>query len=429
MTNLDRWRLYLRDVESSDIYIDWTFYTMVSAALQRRVCLNQIPHLASGRPIFPNIYVIFIGPPGIGKSSAAFWAVELFKTFGGFDSLTSHSKRIIKIAPSSLTVEQLYRYMNTNYALFELPKDLQTSKDSSGSIIKHYLSSPLAFFATEELGSLFRENTSDLVKFVTEGWDCGDFHRETKTQGVDFIKSMCTTMLGCGTPDWIAEVSKNGLLQQGFTARTIFVWSEKKRHLKAMWDFEADDQQAAWKELQVHVKKLTQLYGPVRLAPDAKEWLDRWYEDGGETNRLNPDKRLLDYYTRKKVHLIKTAMVVHYAERYDSTITIADFLEALRLLDRTELDMHKALLGTAFENPAAKVAAKLEDKLINGSRKVDGTFDVVHWVPESKLLLHVYDDCINGRATFDEAVKYLSDTGRIDIGTQNGKPAYKLKRQ
>lgn len=428
MTNLDRWRLYTRDVESSDIYVDWTFYTMISAALQRRVCLGQIPHLAKGRPIFPNIYVIFIGPPGIGKSSAAYWAVELFKTFGGFDSLTSHSKRIIKIAPSSLTVEQLYRYMNTNYSLFDLPKEYHLSKDTTGALIKQYLSSPLAFFATEELASLFRENTADLVKFVTEGWDCGDFHRETKTQGVDFIKNMCITLLGCGTPDWIAEVSKNGLLQQGFTARTLFVWSEKKRHLKAMWDFDAPEQQEAWKELQVHVKKLTQLFGPVHLTREAKEWLDKWYESGGETNRLNNDRRLTDYYTRKKVHLIKTAMVMHYAESCSNELTIPDFTAALRLLDRTELDMHKALLGTSYENPAAKVASLIEDKLINGSRRPDGTFDDVHWIPESKLLLHVFEECVNGRATFDEAVKYLSDTGRVAAGIKDGKPAYKLRR-
>lgn len=428
MTNLERWRIYCQDLESDDLYIDWTFYAMISAALQRRVCLNQIPHVATpqSRPLFPNVYVIFIGPPGAGKSSAGGVAKGMFESFGGFEALDQHHKRIIKVAPSSLTVEQLYKHLNNNYSLFKLPESYHSAKDAAGKVITSYISSPIAFFATEELASLFRENTSDLVNFISEGYDCGDFHRETKTNGVDFVKNMCVMLFGCATPEWIKEVSGNGLLKQGFAARTIFIWSEAKRHLRMFWKFDRPEQQEAWNALRTHVKSLTQLYGPAQFTDEANDWLRNWYESGGEVPTGNKAKCLTDYYTRKKVHLIKMSMIVHYADNLTHSITVESCKKALAVLDRAEMNMHKALLGSATENPAAKIAQLIEDKLVNGSI---ASGESTHFVKEGALLLHVYEHCTNGRATFDDAIKYLLDTGRIVQGMNTGKIAYKATKE
>lgn len=429
--NLDRWMCYCQDLESDSLFIEWTFYATISAALQRRVCLDQIPHVATpqSRPLFPNLYIIFIGPPGCGKSSAAGVAKGLFQSFGGFESLDAQQKRIIKVAPSSMTIEQLTRYLNNNYTLHKLPDQYATlAKDSTGKHIGTYISTPIAFLATEELGSLFREHTSDLVNLVTEGYDCGDYHRETKTQGVDFIKHMCVMLFGAATPTWVKEVSKNGLLKQGFSARTIFVYAEKKRHLRARWRFDRPEQLAAWEDLRTHVRNITKLYGPVRFSPEAERWIDEWYENGGELPR-NKDKRLEDYYGRKKVHLIKTAMVMHYADNLGSEISLACVKRALALLERTELTMHKALLGATGDNPAEVVAQKIEDMLVNGARTLDGVTAETHFVKESAILLNVWGDCLNGRATFDEAIGYLVGTGRAVAGQINGKVAYRATRK
>jgi len=420
-TNLERWRYFYKDIESPDLFIDWTFYCTISAALQRRVCLDQVPHLAIGRPLYPNLYVIFIAPPGIGKSTAAYGSVDIFKSFGGFDSLETLDKRLIKVAPSSLTLEQLYRYLNVNHTMHTLdPK--YVVPNPKGKALTKYMSSPLAFFATEELGTLFQENTSDLVKFITEGYDCGDFHRETKTQGVDFIKHMCLMLLGCATPDWITEVSKNGLLKQGFAARTIFVWGDKKRHIRRKYTYSAD-QLKELGEFKKHLLALTKVYGPLTESPEADEWFTKWYEDGGEINRLNKDRRLVDYYARKKVHMTKVGMVMHFADKTDLTIGIEDYQNALAFLTLTEKDMHMALLGTSSDNPAYMIAAKIEERL-NEKLKLPDGHEI--WTPEGELLMHTWEHCTNGRATFDEAIKYLQDTKKIQVQPSNGKPCYRI---
>jgi len=421
MTNLERWRFYLKDLESPDLFIDWTFYAMISASLQRRVAWEEWPHQCSPTCQFPNIYVIFIGPPGVGKTSAATFAKEIFKGFGGFERIEDKYKRRISIAPSSASVEQLWRYMNSNPAVV---KGDALPPNPDGSKAAPYISTPLAFLCAGELGSLFRENTQDLVTFVTEGWDCGDFHRETKTQGVDFLKSMCLTLLGAATPNWVKEVSKTGLLQAGFTARTIFVYAEQQRQRKLEYVYTAE-QIEQWKLLTEHIRKITdpKLYGPVRVTPEAREFFKHWYESGAwDKNRINKDESLEDYYTRKKLHIMRLSMVIHFADSTTLEVTLDDIKKAMALLARTEPDMHIALNRQSVANPSSKVARLIKERLHTDT--VNG-----EWVNEGKLLSLVFNECDGGRVTFNEAVQFLIDCGDVNTTIRNGKSVYRLSHR
>lgn len=412
-TNLERWRYFTKDLESPDLYIDWTFYATISAALERRVAFERWPHEEIGRAIFCNLYTIFIGPPGVGKSTAAAWSLDLFRSFGGFKSLDDMHRRKINVAPSSTSLEGLYRYMSEHSKTITLPPDAPVEDSKQ----KHTLATPIAFFAVDELATLFHTNTDDIVNFLSQGFDCQDFHRQTKTQGVDFLKSMCVTLLGCATPDWIRTVSKNGLLKQGFAARTVFVWGGEKRHLCARPQY-TPAQIAEFKRIREHIEKLLRVYGPMYPTPDAIKWLDEWYMKDGEKLPPGKDKILTDYYARKRVHLIKLAMLMHFADSVTLTVTVEDFERALRLLERTEVEMHIALLGQQSENPAARVASLIMQQMKKYQQNGD-------WVKEGILLHETFDDCLNGRATFDEAAKFLIDTGRLVAEARNGKICYR----
>ena len=63
MTNIEKWRYFLKDLESPDLFIDWGFYSMISTALQRRVWL--FPDTFT---LYPNLFVLLVGPPAAGKS-------------------------------------------------------------------------------------------------------------------------------------------------------------------------------------------------------------------------------------------------------------------------------------------------------------------------------------------------------------------------
>lgn len=401
MTNYEKWFYYLDSLESPDSFIEWTWYLTVSAALQRRVSLFGAPDLPDVRQqIYPNQFVVFIGPPGVGKTQAAKHAKLIFRSLAHVKTLEDgkvETTEIIKTGPSSITVQQLYRYLALNYTTTDLSKTLPNPTPKG----KVYIHSSLAFFCGDELGNLIQDSADGIVGFMTEAWDCGDFHRETKTQGIDIIKRLCMTLIGSATPDWIREATQNKVLKQGFAARTIFLYEDKKRKLTHKFDFKPE-QIKARDELAKHIQQLTLLCGEVKLTDEAEEFIRNWYINGG-TKPINRDKRLADYYERKKVHLYKMAMAVHFSESLSLEITLDEVKQALAVLTRAEHSMHKAL-SFGGENPIYSIAQE-------AMRVIDAADSAQ--VPFKKLQFELFD--IGNLEEIQAALQYLHDTDQITV--------------
>ena len=72
------------------------------------------------------------------------------------------------------------------------------------------------------------------------------------------------------------------------------------------------------------------------------------------SKRVNKDPRLDNYYGRKNVHLLKTAMLMHFADKTNLIIDIDDIKRAAKLLAITEHKMHEAF-NTVGRNPIGEV--------------------------------------------------------------------------
>lgn len=399
MTNLEKWRYYNDSLESPDIFINWTWFLTIAASLQRRVCLFGPPNVDHPTSqIYPNQFVVFIGPSGVGKTSAARGAKQLFKDLAVSRTMPNKEVQIvepIKTGPSSVTVQQLYRYMALNLTSTDLSQ-VQPTPLAKGKV---YIHGSLAFFCGGELGSLIEKDSEGLVTFLTDAWDCDEFHRETKTQGIDIIPRLCVTLLGAATPGWIQEATKARLLKQGFAARTLFMYAEHKRKLTHRYEYNAQ-QMAAYAEVREHIRKLTVLYGELKMDADAEEFVKNWYEGGG-AKPINTDKRLADYYERKKVHLYKLAIAIHFSERLDLVITLEDVKTALAILTESELFMHRAL-SFGGENPIYIIAQEAL-RILDAANGTGVGFN--------KLLLQLFDmgDAEEVRA----AMTYLVDTEQV----------------
>src|SRR4051812_5468753 len=64
-TNLEKVLYYFQDYESPEHFLIWNYLYAVASCLGRKVFFQE------GEPIFPNIFVIPVGDPGIGKSMPA----------------------------------------------------------------------------------------------------------------------------------------------------------------------------------------------------------------------------------------------------------------------------------------------------------------------------------------------------------------------
>ncbi len=404
MTNLERWHHYFRDVESPGLFIDWTWVATIGAALRRNVSLFGPPSSEFG-PIYGNMYVIFIAPPGIGKSVSADGSKDMFKSIPRVLDKTGKMIDIIKLGPNTSTVQALIKYLNTNYTIKE---------NIDGIAGKIYTSSPLAFLCTDELASLVQEGSDDLVSFLNTAWDCKDFSKDTIGRGPEFIKNTCMTLIGCAVPEWIREPTTVKLMKSGFAARCVFVYGETKRFRRLR--FTRDKAQLeSWEHLKRHIVDVTKLFGEVKLSAEADAWYEHYYNSGEmDKARKNPNKRLDEYYSRLKIHNLKTAIGLHFGESLSMQIELSTLQAAIKMNAMTELNMHKALSGGG-RNILAGVA---EDMIIFAQNN-EGTVD------SRELILEFY-----GRGKLDElndAINSNIQSGLWEaVGGTGGSVNYKL---
>lgn len=228
-------------------------------------------------------------------------------------------------------------------AFVDAYEPLVVGKKPDGGLIRYHHSS--LCFCLEELSSIFKEQTNDLGNFFLVGFDCGDYIYDTRKNTRDQIKNMCLNFIAGTTPKFMSEVLGDGIVSDGLSSRFIFVYAEEPRHY-VIWRKELlIEQKIAEKELLIHIRELTKLFGCVHYTDEAVAYLEDWWVVKKGMPRVNNSPKLETYYGRKNIHIKKMAMAFHFADCTNLTekITLATVLKAAAFLAELEPNMHKAL--------------------------------------------------------------------------------------
>jgi hypothetical protein len=387
ITNWRRWQSYTDGLASPQNYIDWGFVYLITASLQRRVWLPP-----AHSKLFPNIYPILVGPPGVGKGMLIRRVSELLRhhkiEFQEFNKPKNEQEAIliarlketmkteekenqqgdlIPLLPDAITYEALVKNMasaigRVNYHV--------TDKDGKEQM-KIATYSALAA-CLEELESLIRKNKSDsLMTFLIQAYDCGDEYKyETKGQGKDRILNICLNFLAGTNPDFIKEMFDEKIVSSGFSSRVHFIYATKNRKsvcfLPELTAAQEDDKL----HLLKHIQDLTKLFGQMVFGPGVQDYLVDWWARFEKTPDMCGSKspRLAGYRSRRNIHTMKLAMAFHYMERLDNVLTLDDVIKADAFLFAEEKTMHLALM-TEGDTPEAKGSRKIKQYLhFNGEK-------------------------------------------------------------
>lgn len=390
--------LYTRDLESPESYIRWSFYHMISSALQRRVWLR--PNRLTGHPthnsLFCNLFVLLIGPPSTGKGRSIKQEISILKH-------PSHNRTLqdgrvvsnINVAADATTLEALYRRLAESVAAVKFPTNID-GKEGSG--ISAHCS---CTFLVEELGILIRQKAQDTVSFLCGAFDCGDVTYDTKHSKTDKILNCWVSIIAGTYPEFIRDNQE--LIAQGLMSRIIIVYEDQKRFSRRFKGIGVD-QQRCYDELLEHTKKLsTTTCGEVTFSKDADDYIERIYPTlDNKSTRINKDPRLDNYYGRKNIHLEKLAMVMHFSERWDSMeVGVESVVRAERELASVEVRMADAF---KFAGKNLGYEVSLQIKRYVESRNKEG-------VSYRKLLLEFTRDL--SKLQFDETLQIMITTGQL----------------
>lgn len=387
MTTLEHWNNMLRDSEAPQEFIDWSFHWMIGAALQRRVWVTL-----RGRQLFPNTYLFLVAEPGIGKGMSLTpakdiltWhkyhdkgphdvesiyrkllhgtgmsaedAVDRFLTpakDGGKVDEDKKNMTLIAVGPDSTTYEQLVQDMAGN------PRMTSYNAPQKDGTTKRQLYTHNSFcFVSTELSNLIKKGSDSIVNLMLEAYDCCErYEYRTKHHGKDCVHRVCLNFAAGTTPDYMARTFDDSLLNEGISSRSFFIFAFNKRFYRLETGAHSEDQLHSKATILAWIRQLSTLYGEVKLTPEARDFLKSWYENIHPHSRPNKDPKMVHYYSRKELHVLKVAMALHFSNSLDLELTLKDITDALDVLEHAEKRMHLALqVGT--QNPLANVARKI----------------------------------------------------------------------
>ena len=291
------------------LFHTWACLSVIAAACADRVWFEKF----AGKKMRPNLYVILIGPSGLGKGEAIDFAMEL----------VPKEKYERQINP--------WRGKVTGAAFADaLGKG---SKDENGDANFDPDDTPVAYLITPELSMSLGEGkiADDFVKRMTELYTGGkyQYNEATRTHGETKFLAPVLNWLAGSTEEWLHESVSRSAIKSGFFGRAVPImvphYDLTNRITNPSYP---DDRDAAMEWLHARVEEITTLEGRFRLSNQACDVRDAWYQ-----NRPAPtDNDMLPSWVREDDLALKIAMLLAIsAGRDDLVISSKTFSRAVTL--------------------------------------------------------------------------------------------------
>lgn len=296
----------------------WCALSTLSAASDRRVWTSIRPGMA----LYPNLYVLLVGPPGAGKSQGITKARRLLET-------QDH----VSLSPSSTTHE----------AFINLLAQRAKVPDTEGEVPMRRATMALVL---SEWGTFMRKPSNDDMALLADAYDCGDIERFTIGRQWDRAPNVFLNILAGCTPAWFAEGFPPNSYEQGLPSRFHFIYQESPENA-ALPDFnftvleDADDNPFIQKFLP-HLDKISRLRGFIPWSPEAAALFNEWKMSGFAP--IPDDPMLAGYCVRRPLHLAKIAVLCAMSNHVeDPVVRENDLRRAMTIMFDAEKDMPKAL--------------------------------------------------------------------------------------
>lgn len=325
MRNFDDWISafieYTEGIKSPRIFRRWAGASAIAAALQR--CSYT---LLGQQRLFPNLYIVLVSYPGVGKSNAIRHSREIARKVPD-----------IHLAPNRLTPRAFYNEIELCKS--EPIRSTSLTTDPLG-YTHHSLTAMI-----DELSVFIRPRSTEFMADLCDAYDCPDpFEHKTSTQGEIRAENSFFNLIGGCTPGYLAESWTKTVLDEGFPARCIIVFSDEKVRVPMGVNEENAselDRFDLQQRLSEDLRDMASLRGRFFWEKDAAEALQAWADEGMPP--APTDDRLEHYAERRHVHLCTLSMIKAAGRSSEMLIALEDLRAAQDMLFEAEDAMPKAL--------------------------------------------------------------------------------------
>lgn len=391
MSFLRHYRDYVAQTEAHPTYHTYSALVALAAIIGRRVWVPM-----GDWDIFPNLYVILVGPSGNRKTSAMTPAKDLLRELG------------LPFSAECVTKEKL---------VLDVKAAECSIKDMPEEYAAYRVYSPMTCMVTE-LSEFLGAGGLGMINFLVTIYDQKYYDIRTKNKGDSMIVGPYVSVLACTTPDWITIYLRQDIISGGFSRRAIFVF-ESDKGTRIPRPMKTPQTIQAWRDLVVYAKTLSSVKGPFKWEPEATEFFDHWY-----MNLKTPtDPMTAGYYESKHVQLLKIAMLFALSESRDLVLTKRHLEHSLEMLALAETNMPRVFAGMG-RNELNGVAGKIMECLRTTGEIELRVGDLTHRIkgmPEKQLRGMFFQQASN--LEIDQILKHLTEVNKIEILVQTNPSA------
>jgi len=267
---------YTREAESPRSFFTWTGLASISATLRSSVWQEW-----QYNKLYPNIFVLLIGPPAVGKALPMKLSSKLLKSAG-----------VVKVIEGSASMQAVIKTLGSYEG---------GAKGAS------------CILYAEELSSFYVEDkkTNDLLT------DLSDFHEKWERNLISWnatLKDVCICMLAGSNETLLGDIFDSRAIYGGLLSRTFTVIEKRKFRRDPLVRKNELVDTKDWSALETHIKNLSKIHGEIVFEEDALKEFEHWYNVEWEDFENNPRTRT-GIEGRMKTHVKKVAMLLAMCEK------------------------------------------------------------------------------------------------------------------
>lgn len=315
------------DTEVPKLFHRWSILAGIGALLGRRVWVNAGIDL-----YYPNLYVMFVAPPGTKKSTA----IKILKRFlkkanySNFSAERTTKEKFLVDLASGLSDGDEFALLDR-----EVFSDLGIEGDDRE-----------IFITADEFTNFFGNNILDFVSLLGELWDYkGEYTLRVKNSESVVIPNPYVSILSGCTPETMHSAFPSNVIGQGFFSRLLFVYAKGTEKSIAFPTPMNEDMMDEFASSLLEMK--ASVNGEMDMTPEARKLLEYIYANPSHI----PDSRFTYYASRRFPQLLKLCLI-HAVADFSEVIDVTHVRRANTVLYHTEHFMPKALgaLGRAADS-------------------------------------------------------------------------------
>lgn len=309
---VDSWIEYTEPQPTPLLWRRWAGIFMLAASMERRLWVKT-----NISKLYPNLYVILVGPPGVGKTLMTSLIRNFLHRLNEDDD-----KNAFHLANESETHASIGDSLREATRRFIDQRSMEAMSYNALTVVSN------------ELGVFLPEYDSTMMNKMTSLYDGHIYSERRRTKDLQFVIEQPTmNMIAATTPSYLIETLPPGAWDQGFLSRTMIAFSSES--LTRDLFGETIMQEKLEIDLIHDLKHIFGLSGPLTFEKDAIVAIETWNRSGRQPLPDHP--RLLNYNTRRAAHLLKLCMIACVSDSDERVVTLAHFRRAMDWLIELEV--------------------------------------------------------------------------------------------